>query len=67
MIDSQSESSITSSSKKMLLDENNFGKQFLKSERIYNIIVDYYMDTIGNMQNEMDFYGFAISLNIITI
>ena len=56
MIDSQSESNITSSSKKMLFDEIFFGKQFSKSERIYNIIVVYYMDTIGDMQNEKYFY-----------
>ena len=44
----------------MLFDENIFGKQNLK-KFTYTIksLWNYYMNTIGDMQNEMGFYGYC--------
>ena len=48
-----------SSSKKMLFDENFFGKQYLnKCTYTITSLWNYCMNTIGNMQNEKDFYDY---------
>ena len=44
----------------MLFDENIFGKQYLnKCAYTITSLWNYYMNTIGDMQNEKYFYGYS--------